>query len=126
MDDNSTMLFFFNQRLVQDYGLESPYDLLDGNRWTTDEYAKLVRAVSTDLNGDGIMDENDRFGNVLAYHYIQYMVQGAGMRYAELDSDGFPHITFHQLRHTHISLLIANDVDITTVSKRVCHKFYWF
>ena len=38
-----------------------------------------------------------------------------------LKANGFPHITFHQLRHTHISLLIANDVDITTVSKRAGH-----
>ncbi|MCL2190156.1 MAG: site-specific integrase [Defluviitaleaceae bacterium] len=38
-----------------------------------------------------------------------------------LRANGLPHITFHQLRHTHITLLIANDVDIPTVSKRAGH-----
>jgi hypothetical protein len=122
MDDNSTMLFFFNQKLIQDYNLESPYQLLDENKWTFDEYAKLVRAVSTDLNGDGIMDENDRFGNVLAYHYIQYMVQGSGMRYAELDRDGFPHITFMSERTVAAVDNIFNlyfDTDINAIINRL-------
>jgi len=30
--------------------------------------------------------------------------------------------TFHSLRHTNISLLIANGVNITTVSKRLGHS----
>ena len=38
-----------------------------------------------------------------------------------LERKGLPHITFHQLRHTHVSLLIANDVDIVSISIRVGH-----
>jgi integrase len=34
---------------------------------------------------------------------------------------GMPEITFHGLRHTHVSQLIANGVDIVTVSKRLGH-----
>ena len=34
---------------------------------------------------------------------------------------GMPEVTFHGLRHTHASQLIANDVDIVTVSKRLGH-----
>ena len=32
-----------------------------------------------------------------------------------------PPLTFHQLRHTHASLLIAQGVDIATVAKRLGH-----
>ena len=32
---------------------------------------------------------------------------------------GMPEMTFHGLRHTHASQLIANGVDIVTVSKRL-------
>jgi integrase len=38
-----------------------------------------------------------------------------------LGDNGLPHITLHQLRHTHVSLLLANGVDIATISKRVGH-----
>ena len=32
-----------------------------------------------------------------------------------------PEITFHSLRHSHVSQLIANGVDIVTISKRLGH-----
>jgi len=34
---------------------------------------------------------------------------------------GLPKITFHQLRHSHAFILIANGVDIATVSRRLGH-----
>ncbi len=34
---------------------------------------------------------------------------------------GMPEITFHGLRHSHVSQLIANNVDIVTTSKRLGH-----
>jgi integrase len=34
---------------------------------------------------------------------------------------GLPEITFHALRHTHASMLIASGLDIVTVSKRLGH-----
>ena len=36
-------------------------------------------------------------------------------------SIGMPEITFHSLRHTHASQLIASGVDIVTISKRLGH-----
>jgi integrase len=37
------------------------------------------------------------------------------------ESIGMPEITFHALRHTHASQLIASGVDIVTISKRLGH-----
>jgi len=34
---------------------------------------------------------------------------------------GMPEITFHSLRHSHVSQFIANGVDIVTISKRLGH-----
>jgi len=34
---------------------------------------------------------------------------------------GFPGITFHNLRHTHVSQLIDENVDVVTISKRIGH-----
>ena len=38
------------------------------------------------------------------------------------DRMGEPAITFHALRHTHASQLIASGVDIVTISKRLGHS----
>jgi integrase len=37
------------------------------------------------------------------------------------DNIGMPEVTFHSLRHTHASQLIASGVDIVTISKRLGH-----
>lgn len=38
------------------------------------------------------------------------------------DAHGFEHITFHDLRHAHASLLVARGVDIAAVSARMGHS----
>ena len=56
-------------------------------------------------------------------------LQGDPLRPGNMSSDwsedaealGVPGVTFHGLRHTHASQLIARDVDIVTVSKRLGH-----
>jgi integrase len=55
--------------------------------------------------------------------------EGGAMRPSAVSSDwgdlaeriGMPDVTFHGLRHTHASQLIASGVDIVTISKRLGH-----
>lgn len=55
---------FFNKDLIDRYGLENPYKLtLDGS-WTWDKLRDMAKQVSSDLNGDSVMDENDQYGFV--------------------------------------------------------------
>jgi integrase len=35
---------------------------------------------------------------------------------------GMPEITFHSLRHSHASQLIAAGIDVVTISKRLGHS----
>ena len=37
-------------------------------------------------------------------------------------SRGLPAVTFHALRHTHASALIASGVDVVTISRRLGHS----
>ncbi|MCL2517507.1 MAG: extracellular solute-binding protein [Oscillospiraceae bacterium] len=52
----------FNKELITDYGLPNPYDLVNDGKWTWDKLIEISGVVSVDLNGDGIMDTNDRYG----------------------------------------------------------------
>jgi len=94
MDDNCTMLFFFNKSLIESYSLQNPYELLNNNKWTFDEYQNMVKSVSADMNGDGVFDDKDQYGNIMAYHYVQYMMHGSGMKYVAMDDKGYPTPTF--------------------------------
>lgn len=39
-----------------------------------------------------------------------------------LKRKGLPHITFHDLRHTHATLLLAEGIDVKTIQKRLGHS----
>lgn len=57
-----TLVLLFNENLLRDYKLESPFDLVESGKWTFDKMYEMMTAVSNDLNGDGVFDENDQYG----------------------------------------------------------------
>ena len=72
------------------------------------------------LLGEGRLAPDDLlFGNL----------EGGPLRPSAISSDwgdvaerlGMPEVTFHGLRHTHASQLIASNIDIVTISKRLGH-----
>ena len=62
MDKNATWVYLFNKKLVQDLGLEDPYQLVKDGKWTIDKTVELCRGAAKDLNGDGAMTWEDQFG----------------------------------------------------------------
>ena len=57
-----TLVLLFNENLLKNYNLESPFDLVESGKWTFDKMYGMMTAVSSDLNGDGVFDENDQYG----------------------------------------------------------------
>lgn len=55
---------YFSKDLVDSYNLGNLYDEVYGNTWTYDRWMDYAVAVSTDLDGDGKMNKNDRYGIV--------------------------------------------------------------
>ena len=52
----------FNKQMVQDYDMESPYELVRKGDWTMDKFAEICASVSKDINGDGKFDKDDQYG----------------------------------------------------------------
>ena len=53
----------FNKNLLDDIGMEYPYDLVYEGKWTIDKLASLTTDLSRDLNGDSQYTlEDDLFG----------------------------------------------------------------
>ncbi|MBR7161423.1 MAG: hypothetical protein IKD07_03320 [Clostridia bacterium] len=57
-----THVLLFNENLIKNYKLESPFDLVESGKWTFDKMSEMMTAVSSDLNGDGAFDESDQYG----------------------------------------------------------------
>lgn len=60
----SAFCLYFNNRVIDDFKLENPYELVDSGKWTLDKLIEMTSAASVDLNGDGKFDLEDRLGLV--------------------------------------------------------------
>ncbi|MHB1153378.1 MAG: hypothetical protein ACYCWE_05975 [Eubacteriales bacterium] len=55
---------YFSKNLTEAYNLGNLYDEVYGDTWTYDRWMEYAAAVSADLDGDGRMNKNDRYGIV--------------------------------------------------------------
>ncbi len=86
-----THLLAFNQNLIAEYGLTSPYEYLENDTWTFDNFRGLITAVYDDLDGNGTMDENDRYGfHTRAGFLFPLMYNSAGLKTVVNNEDGVP------------------------------------
>lgn len=71
---------FFNKKLITQYNLENPYDLVAANKWTLEKYIGMCSGLYNDLNSNGVKDYGDSFGQ--SYPGSQsmrfFMVQDSG------------------------------------------------
>ncbi|MCL2158760.1 MAG: hypothetical protein FWH48_05060, partial [Oscillospiraceae bacterium] len=59
------MTIFFSKGLLRDLNLEDPYSLVKSGDWTYDKMLAMCKGASADLNGDGIMYTEDRYGSLI-------------------------------------------------------------
>ncbi len=63
--NDNTHCMLFNKQLAENYKLEDIYSLVRDGKWTFDVFREMIKNVSTDLNGDSKMDENDLYGYLI-------------------------------------------------------------
>ncbi len=59
---DGTSTLYFNKTLVENFDMESPYDLVKSGKWTIDKMSEMAMTVASDLNGSGTWDNDDRYG----------------------------------------------------------------
>ncbi len=56
-------VIFFNKKMVEDLGMEDPYQLVLDQKWTYDTFTEMARAATKDVNTDGAFTlGHDTFG----------------------------------------------------------------
>jgi len=63
---------FFNKNIAANYEISGLYDLVFSGKWTFDKYAEATKNIYKDLNGNGIVDEEDQFGLTMSDYYDVY------------------------------------------------------
>lgn len=88
LDNECTMVMFFNKDLVTDYSLESPYALVREKKWTIDKVGEMAAAVTQDVDGDGKMTNDDAWGLTSAFNAPVSFYFASGERIVDKDADG--------------------------------------
>ena len=89
----------FNKRLVDDYNLDDPYQIVRDGDWTMDKLMNLTKDIWKDLNGNGERDEDDLFGYYTdSYATIDAFMISHGINATSKDSDDFPITDFYSER----------------------------
>lgn len=84
---------YFNKKLLDQYNLENPYELVKSGKWTVDKMIEMVSGVSNDLDGDGaITPEKDLLGLISCTVPTRAFQTSTEVKVIEYDSDRMPMI----------------------------------
>jgi hypothetical protein len=90
MDNDATWLVIFNKELIKDLGFEDPYEIVRSGKWTFDKLLDMCKDVSKDLDGNGVMDANDFYGNVSQGENMTAYYLAAGEKYVRKNDADLP------------------------------------
>lgn len=116
-------VIFFNKEMVEQENLENPYQLVYDGDWTLDKMVEMATHVSTDLDGDGDRDKDDRWGLTAPEHskYISFMT-GAGQFMTERGADGHVQMAMNTEKMNELMSLFAGLVEQQVLSKTRNHE----
>jgi len=84
---------YFNKKLIRDFGLEDPYQLVKDGKWTLSKMYEMGKEAAADLDGDGRMTADDRYGIAHIIDSATSLMNSFGERFVDLDSDGAPYLS---------------------------------
>jgi hypothetical protein len=80
---------FFNNDLIEDKQLRSPYDMVAANEWTLENMMAMLKGTYEDRNSNGKKDGADFYGVSTGYSpQIDGWFYGAGYRWSDFDGNG--------------------------------------
>lgn len=78
---------YFNKQILEDFGLQSPQELVAENQWTIDKMIEMTDGTYIDLNGNGKSDVDDQFGFTIINFHNDAFYTGSGLKLIDKDPD---------------------------------------
>lgn len=94
MANDATWILMFNKQMITDLSLESPYDLVNNNKWTIAKMLEMAKVAAKDLDGDGKMKYDvDMYGFTTHESSCEGFFFGSGCNIVTKDEQDMPSIT---------------------------------
>ena len=103
---DGTSALFFNKTMAADFDLDSPYEMVEDGTWTIDRLREMAMNVSSDLNGDGKWDEQDRYGYTSHEFLVTRYLAAALEAPMSLAKDGDDMLAFTMTDEAYINRLL--------------------
>ncbi|MGI6715699.1 MAG: hypothetical protein ACOX3X_00675 [Eubacteriales bacterium] len=126
LDNDCTMVMFFNKKLVRNYNLGDLYQMVLDHEWTLDKAYELSKGFSQHLEDDSVWDNHDQYGLHVAFNAPHSFYFGCGGTIAEKEPDGSLKITINNERNQDILkdvFEIAFKPDVLTNKLPGCQTF---
>ena len=87
-DKLDSAIILFNDKILNDLNLETPYKYVKSMTWTVDKLSEYIKGYGADVNNDGIAGYEDRYG----IFFLEYsgLVVGSGVTGSHMDENGIP------------------------------------
>lgn len=106
-----THIILFNKDIISAFDLDNPYDLVADGTWTFEKFAEMAEEVTSDINGDNVYDENDRYGWLsIAKHISPSFWVAAGVQTITKDENDIPVYTMGENQRMLDVLQLAYDM----------------
>lgn len=81
-------IIFFNRTLIENEGLDSPYELVENGEWTYEKMLEMTKGFYRDINEDSTRDVGDQYGLTCVSAWADSFFFASGLRTIEQDNDG--------------------------------------
>ena len=88
-------IMFFNKRLAGELEIPNLYETVRQGKWTIDLLTQHAKLGTRDLNGDGVMGEEDRWGFIASTGSTSTFLAGSNQAIIAVNSDGIPEIVLN-------------------------------
>ncbi len=93
-DKHRSFILFYNRDMAKELNLGYMEELVFNGEWTIDKVIEMSRLVTADTDGQPGMTKEDTWGAGAVEHYsFAQWAYGAGFRFTEMGSDGYPVLT---------------------------------
>jgi len=88
-----TMVIYFNTEMAENFGVGDLYQMVLDGEWTYDKMMEIGESVGSDVNNDGVYDDNDRYGMAGRQDWWFPQVYTSGYRFFTQNEDGTMSVT---------------------------------
>jgi len=118
---NTVGAMYFSKTMVENYNLESPYEIVKNGKFTLDYFIETSKGVSKDLNGDNVLSWEDQYGFSGNNFVWQPLFSGASGQFISKDSEDTPLLDLYSEKNIDILsrvITLLNDPEITLFSEQ--------